>query len=117
MAKIIIDIPDSEYKKFQELIAINLGRCSAKGIIQTCLSAIRKGTVIPTDATNGDVIKAVFQEPNYKFEQGEDKNNGLMFMFDLRNENKDWYSSTATIDRDWWKLPFKRKDEKNESNK
>ncbi len=47
MAKIVIDIDDKTYKKFMELIAINLGRSLIKGIIGKCLNAIRNGIVLP----------------------------------------------------------------------
>lgn len=42
--KLIIEIPKKEYEAFKELIAINIGRCSGKGIIQTCLNAVKNGT-------------------------------------------------------------------------
>lgn len=43
--KFIIEIPKKEYEAFKELIAINIGgRCSGKGIIQTCLIAVKNGT-------------------------------------------------------------------------
>lgn len=43
--KLVIEIPKKEYEAFKELIAINIGgRCSGKGIIQTCLNAVKNGT-------------------------------------------------------------------------
>lgn len=51
--KLIIDIPKKEYEDFKELIAINIGgRCSGKGIIQTCLNAVKNGT--PLDENKGE---------------------------------------------------------------
>lgn len=42
--KRIIDIDEKDYKAFMELVAINLGRCNGKSIIQSCLRSIRNST-------------------------------------------------------------------------
>lgn len=56
--KLIIEIPKKEYEAFKALIAINMGgRCSGKGIIQTCLNAVKNG--IPLDDVKAE-IKAMF---------------------------------------------------------
>ncbi len=61
--KLIIDIPEKEYEAFKELIAINIGgRCSGKGIIQTCLNAVKNG--IPLDFVKAEIINL----PTYMFE-------------------------------------------------
>ena len=57
--KLIIEIPKKEYEAFKELIAINMGgRCSGKGIIQTCLNAVKNG--IPLDDVKAEIEKHQF---------------------------------------------------------
>lgn len=52
--KLVIEIPKKEYEAFKELIAINIGgRCSGKGIIQTCLNAVKNG--IPLDSVKAEI--------------------------------------------------------------
>lgn len=54
--KLVIEIPKKEYEAFKELIAINIGgRCSGKGIIQTCLNAVKNG--IPLDSVKAEIEK------------------------------------------------------------
>ena len=56
---------------------------------------------IPEDATNGDMIKAMF--PNC--EQKEHMNNGYFEMYfdnDLRN------ASYMRVSKNWWNAPYKK---------
>ena len=74
--KLIIDIPDDVYKKtvfYREFKDLN--DCV------TTIKALENGTPIPDNATNGDVIKALF--PNeHDFE--------------------------TDFDADWWNAPYQK---------
>ena len=54
--KLIIELQKKEYEGFKELIAINIGgRCSGKGIIRSCLNAVKNG--IPLDDVKAEIEK------------------------------------------------------------
>lgn len=57
--KLVIEIPKKEYEAFKELIAINIGgRCSGKGIIQTCLNAVKNG--IPLNSVKAEIEASMY---------------------------------------------------------
>ena len=58
--QIVIDIDESLYDAINQDIYIN-GMRSGKTILQKLVNAIGNGTPIPDNATNGDVIKALFK--------------------------------------------------------
>ena len=59
--RILIDIPDHLYKLLKDLQ--DLPSNSNEGTIENVLmKAVENGTPIPDSATNGDVIKAMFDE-------------------------------------------------------
>ena len=58
--------------------------------------AIQRGTPIPDDATNGDVIKAMF--PNIEVEeQGKD----LFIVFNMDIQGTPFYKT-------WWNAPYQK---------
>ena len=94
--KVLIEIDEKTFKDFHELISINIGLRSGKTIIAKWLKAISKGTPIPENATNGDVIKVVF--PNT--ESRLDENTGIMLV--------KWVDGTIkTFKENWWNAPYK----------
>ena len=86
--KLIIEIPDS-----YNLDGIRNG--SIYG--QLVLNAVKNGTPIPNNATNGDVIKAMF--PNTDIEI---HNITVYVMFDM-------YSNVIPFDLDWWNAPYQKR--------
>ena len=64
------------------------------------LSAFEKATIIPNNATNGDMIKAIF--PNC--EQKEHMNNGYFEMY-FNNDLKD--ASYMRVRKDFWRAKYK----------
>ena len=57
--KLIIDIPEEIYKESKIIDGLY------ENVIQIPLEAIANGTPIPDNATNGDVVKAMFGEVAY----------------------------------------------------
>ena len=51
--KLIIDIPENDYNNIKEY-------CETHEIVKSTYSYIYHGTPLPDNATNGDVIKALF---------------------------------------------------------
>lgn len=99
--KVLIEIDEKTFKDFHETVVINIGRSGGKNIIEKCLKAISKGTPIPDNATNGDVIKVVF--PNT--ESRLDENTGIMLV--------KWVDGTVkTFKENWWNAPYRAESEK-----
>lgn len=89
--KLIIDIPEDVYKKtvfYREFKDLN--DCV------TTIKALENGTPIPDNATNGDVIKAMF--PNADIEI---HNITVYVIFDMR-------SNVISFDLDWWNAPYQK---------
>ena len=84
--KVIIDISEKMFKATQTYYGENITRLS----IKTCIEKIANGTPIPNNATNGDIIKAMF--PNLV--------NSNLDLVDVLNNAKSW-----------WDAPYKRGDE------
>ena len=82
--KLIIDIPEAIYKTAQKTNIIEAN-------IDMLAKTIRNGTPIPDNATNGDVIKALY--PNESIGHCED-------CTDL--------GDIATFDDDWWNAPYQK---------
>ena len=89
--KLIINISDESYDK-----ALN-------GIIncKECFDAIVYGKPIPDNATNGDVIKAMF---------GANKVFGFIHYVHLMAKVGNWFNEgvVAEFDRDWWDAPYQK---------
>ena len=68
--KLVIEIPKKEYEAFKELIAINIGgRCSGKGIIQTCLNAVKNG--IPLDDVKAKILQLDYDLEFIDYDYGD----------------------------------------------
>ena len=86
--QIVIDIPKEVYKQM-------ISKDIYKGIHERlCYKAIQDGTPIPDNATNGDVIKAMF--PNAKIEH---QGGIIRFIVDC------W---SFQIAEDWWNAPYQK---------
>ena len=95
--QIVIDIPEDVYKRtvfYREFR--DLSDCVAT------IKALEKAKPLPKDATNGDVIKAMF--PNGKVIE-RDEATGYGQMID------DKYSYCSWFDGIWWNAPYKAESE------
>lgn len=92
--KLLIDIPDITYKRTLEIGALQI--CKDEDIYHW----IANGTPIPDNATNGDMIKAMF--PNQTI--------GCAIPITDRNGAK-FYRTTINgvtdFTEDWWNAPYK----------
>jgi len=91
--RILIDIPDTQYNNIMEVKSMSLGRIPYKGIIMNAIRGIQNGTPIPDNATNGDVIMAMFPNVNVY-----EHNGGATYS--VNNE----YNFNAT----WWNSPYQK---------
>lgn len=95
MAKIIIDIQDDEYTFIKETGVIKMS--SDVYIANT----IANGIAIPDNATNGDMIKALFPDIEIADSPCLDKvYTGIMF--------GKYIGVNIDCMRDWWSAPYKR---------
>ena len=88
--QIIVDIPDEQYNDIIEHYNTFPNEWKKQG-----LQAIKNGTPLPKEATNGDVIKAV---------TGEDFSRGASFYnHDLMICDGEDY---LAFNIDWWNAPY-----------
>lgn len=99
--KVLIEIDEKTFKDFHELVAINIGLRSGKNIIAKCLKAISNGTPIPDNATNGDVIEAMFP----KTEIEEDNVTNTFHIVWEKTEHFTVYN--ATFSQVWWNASYR----------
>ena len=86
--KLIIDVPEELYRTLQDALKNHMESLIGKIILNS--------TPIPDNATNGDVIKAMF--PNADIEI---HNITVYVIFDMR-------SNVISFDLDWWKAPYQK---------
>jgi len=60
---------------------------------------IYNAIIIPNNATNGDVVKAMFP---VQCKNMGNENNGIVV---------DFYGDLHTFDKDWWNAPYKKGEE------
>ena len=93
MPKIIIDIDDSLYHR------LKVPECDPKRAwadIKDILEAFYNGKPLPDNATNGDVIKALFPD-------GSQVKGASIYVM---NDNK----SNIFYDFDWWNATYKKEE-------
>lgn len=92
MAKIIIDIDDDRYEKL---------RSGKENYLdyQILLAKLNNAIVLPTNCTNGDVIKALF--PNATF-YNDTHGYGYIYSDVVRCAE----NYMMTYDKDWWNAPY-----------
>lgn len=81
--KVIIDISDEDFE-------FNMNCCPDLTDLMVIYNAIRKGKSLPDNATNGDVIKALFPNENIKLSSGFYES----------------YSRNISFKYDWWNAPY-----------
>ena len=98
MSKIMIEIPDYQYRHICEKDSISLRSRGYTDIAICAMNAVKNGIVLPDNTTNGDVIKALF--PKVKIHQSGGYTMALFqpstFLEDTRNE--------------WWNAPYEVND-------
>ncbi len=90
--KLIVDVPDNVYAKVMEY-------CEHNEIVEAVYGYIYHGTPIPDNATNGDVIKAMFDTTEEHF-YDEDR------MVDVYGLDRS--DDPSTFYADWWNGPYQK---------
>ena len=91
--KLIIDIPEIEYntRKIMGYFSDN----------SKILEAVANGIPIPDNATNGDVIKAMFPDNVFAEDKWRDEN-GVTWHTDIISDNG------MTFADFWWNAPYQK---------
>ena len=95
--KLIIDIPEQMYLNAKANML-----CGA-GVIAR---AIKNGTPLPENATNGDVMKAMF--PQIEVEHNNSGIHDLMNVYNLDSNKAQFPTPLFT---NWWNAPYKAESE------
>lgn len=94
--KLIIDIPDDIYK-----FVCQLSCEDSYHYDDVVLTSVKNGTPIPDNATNGDVIMAMF---------GDDKVSAFMGYVRIMARVGNWFNEgvVAEFDDEWWNAPYQK---------
>ena len=95
--KVVIDIPKGMKEAFEDDVQWTALLCA------DMRNVLKNGIVLPDNATNGDVIKALFPR-DVKVITQHDDTFGRRFI-DLRVGQLD-----CELDNEWWNSPYKRGD-------
>ena len=98
--KVLIDILDRDLKTlvFQPLKPL------PKVNVENLIKILQQGVIIPENATNGDVIKAMFPNATIDSTFDNEKLNeelGLIIIKGMDNGNVPFY-------KEWWNAPYKK---------
>jgi hypothetical protein len=96
--KVIIDIPKDHKRVIDNLVEDCKGYLLPQEVETRLATAVKIGTVIPDNATNGDMIKVMF--PNAIIEINE-----LGSMVHVKYNN---HTCWVNYELDWWNAPYKR---------
>lgn len=99
--RIILEIPDEEVEIIKRNGFNKDGTFSFK-LNEVVKQAIRNGDVLPDNATNGDMIKAIFPKGKVRREVSctHDK---TVFSF----PDGTYFGAECRFNTDWWKAPYK----------
>jgi hypothetical protein len=86
--KLIIDIDEKDYNEFKRFEEDMRFYADENEIVDRMELAILNGTPIPDNATNGDVIKAMFPNSHMEYRM--------------------WTENTYFYETDWWKAPYQK---------
>ena len=100
--KLIIDISEEMYEAVRRAVYIG-GRGNGKTTLALLVNAVINGTPLPKDATNGDVIKAIFKTMFPRFEIYENRDNEDYPYVDVIVTEHD----SNCYPKDWWNAPYK----------
>ena len=81
--QIVIDIPEEHYRTLQEAMKNHMESLVGKIILN--------GTPIPDNATNGDMIKALFSDEIVEC-----------------STSSIWYGDLLMCDAEWWNAPYQK---------
>ena len=101
--KLLIDIPEHQYNNIVELSSVSIGRAPYKGIIMYAINAIKQGSPVPDNATDGDAIMAMF--PNAKIKHGVYGINGTPLICLSMGTRYDVHEMSFV--EDFWNAPYK----------
>lgn len=97
--KTILEIPDEEVKIIKRNGFNKDGTFSFK-LNEVIKQAIRNGVVLPDNATNGDMIKAMFPSIEVQREISSTSDNIVM-------RDDSFFGAINRFHTDWWKAPYK----------
>lgn len=69
---------------------------------------IHNAIIIPKGATNGDMIKAIFDIPDSEIDEGLSTTYIYTSKRVLKGGSQDYLRKRITFCRDWWNAPYKR---------
>lgn len=93
--KLVIEIPEREYKVICENNYVAV--CACPNLLS---NAIKNGTPIPDNATNGDMIKAMF--PNTEVDDYDYGKDPIIDVYGIDD------TEYITLRKAWWNAPYQK---------
>ena len=93
--QIVIDIPEDRYDEIHSLKFVMYGLQSEenKQLFYRLINAVQDGTVLPDNATNGDVFNAIYADISRM---------GTILMDDIEN------IIATNVNIGWWNSPYQK---------
>ena len=93
--QIVIDIPEDRYDEIHSLKFVMYGLQSEenKQLFYRLINAVQDGTVLPDNATNGDVFNAIYADISRM---------GTVLMDDIEN------IIATNVNIGWWNSPYQK---------
>ena len=111
--KEIIEIPQDHKRVIDNLVTDGKGYLLPHVVETRLAKAVKIGTVIPDNATNGDIIKAIF--PNARVEAIFPIGN-CDEVFYIPIEKVDGVTNEMRVMKSWWDAPYKGESEGNNAD-
>ena len=103
--KEIIEIPQDHKRVIDNLVSDGKGYLLPHEVETRLAKAVKIGTVIPDDATNGDVIKAMFHNASVSEKFPIGKYDEVYYVL---IEFADGVTNEMRVMKNWWNAPYKK---------
>lgn len=103
--------PKENEVELSELYALEEQIEDLKDALYDARKQLKNAIIIPKGATNGDMIKAIFDIPDSEIDEGLSTTYIYTSKRVLKGGSQDLLRKQITFSRDWWNAPYKEVEE------
>ena len=100
--------PKENEVELSELYALEEQVEDLKDALYDARKQLKNAIIIPKGATNGDMIKAMFNIPDSEIDEGLSTTYLYTNTRVLKGGSQDYLREQITFNRDWWNAPYKK---------